>query len=63
MPDEEVEKLIESVLATYVGGVSVGFNVHDIKNEPGESERTMIEDFSLTPLIELQDAFGIYQET
>ena len=63
MPDDEVEKLMESVFTTYVGDVSVEFNVNDVKNEPGESERTMVEDFPSTPLIELQDALGIYQET
>ena len=62
MPDEEVEKLMESKPTTS-GGASVGVNIIAIENEPGKSEKTMIEDFSSIPLEELQDSFGIYKDT
>ena len=62
MPDDEVEKLMESKPTT-TGGASVGVNIIAIENEPGKSEKTMIEDFSSIPLEELQDSFGIYKDT
>ena len=48
---------------TNAGGASVGVNIIAIENEPGKSEKTMIEDFSSIPLEELQDSFGIYKDT
>ena len=62
VPDDEVEKLMESKPPT-VGGPSVGVNIISIENEPGKSEKTLIEDFSSIPLEELQDSFGIYKDT
>ena len=62
VPDDEVEKLMESKPAT-ANGVSVGINIIALENEPGKSEKTMIEDFSSIPLEELQDTFGIYKDT
>ena len=62
VPDDEVEKMMESKTPTS-GGPSVGVNIIAIENEPGKSEKTLIEDFSSIPLEELQDSFGIYKDT
>ena len=50
-------------MCNLICGVSVGINIIALENEPGKSEKTMIEDFSSIPLEELQDTFGIYKDT
>ena len=62
MPDDEVEKLIEMESRVFVGGSSLGVNTLALVNEPGETERTMIEDFPWISSVDLQDSFGIYKE-
>ena len=63
MPDDEVKKLIEMKSRVFVGGSSFGVDTLALAYEPGESERTMIEDFPWISLIDLQDSFGIYKDT
>ena len=63
MPDDEVKKLIKIKSRLFVGGARFGVNTIALANKPGQSERTMIEDFPSTPLEDLQDSFGIYKET
>ena len=63
MPDDEVEKLIEMESRVFVGGSSLGVNTLALVNEPGETERTMIEEFPWASSEDLQDAFGIYKDT
>ena len=66
MPDDEVEKLITHIEMKYrffVGSPSFGVNTLALVNEPGETERTMIEDFPWISSVDLQDSFGIYKDT
>ena len=53
--------MFESFAITTAGTANEGSNI--IAIEPGESEKTIIEDFSSIPLEDLQDHFGTYQET
>ena len=55
--------MFESFAITTAGTANEGSNIIAIEHEPGESEKTIIEDFSSIPLEDLQDHFGTYQET
>ena len=63
MPDDEVQKLIQTRSRIFAGGASLRANTITLVEQPGESVRTMIEDFPSIPLEDLQDSFGFYKET